>query len=213
MGVDYYNILKVNRNASDEDLKKAYRRLAMIWHPDKNANKLEAEAKFKQISEAYDVLSDPEKRRIYDLYGEEGLKSGQTPPPKRSSRHYGANQHRPDPNFRFNPRTPDDIFAEIFGESSNGGYNRGNGNNVGGSGVKRDGYFRSTTMNGGTRYGGGENSGDGAGGLRKAPPVENGLMCSLEELYMGATRKMKISRNVLDVHGYVSLYLFSCICL
>ncbi|KAK6920801.1 DnaJ domain [Dillenia turbinata] len=63
MGVDYYNILKVNRNASEEDLKKSYRRLAMIWHPDKNqSNKREAEAKFKQISEAYDVLSDPQKR-------------------------------------------------------------------------------------------------------------------------------------------------------
>ncbi|CAI9757501.1 unnamed protein product [Fraxinus pennsylvanica] len=201
MGVDYYNILKVNRNASDEDLKKAYRRLAMIWHPDKNANKLEAEAKFKQISEAYDVLSDPEKRQIYDLYGEEGLKSGQAPPPKRSARGYGTNQQRPDPNFRFNPRTPADIFAEIFGDSSNGGYS-GNGNNGGGgSGVKRDGYFRSTNMNGGTRYGGGENSGGGAGGLRKAPPVENELICTLEELYKGATRKMKISRNVLDGHG------------
>lgn len=58
MGVDYYNILKVNRNATDEDLKKSYRRLAMRWHPDKNPdNKKEAEAKFKQISEAYDVIS------------------------------------------------------------------------------------------------------------------------------------------------------------
>lgn len=56
MGVDYYNILKVNRNATDDDLKKSYRRLAMRWHPDKNpTNKAEAEAKFKQISEAYDV--------------------------------------------------------------------------------------------------------------------------------------------------------------
>ncbi|KAL2545198.1 DNAJ heat shock family protein [Forsythia ovata] len=140
MGVDYYNILKVNRNASDDDLKKAYRRLAMIWHPDKNANKLEAEAKFKQISEAYDVLSDQEKRQIYDLYGEEGLKSGQAPPPKRSARGYGSNQQRPDPNFRFNPRTPDDIFAEIFGESSNGVYGS-NANNGGGSGVRDMGFL------------------------------------------------------------------------
>ncbi|PQQ08500.1 dnaJ homolog subfamily B member 1 [Prunus yedoensis var. nudiflora] len=83
MGVDYYNILKVNRNATDDDLKKAYKRLAMIWHPDKNpaGKRPEAEAKFKQISEAYDVLSDPAKRQIYDLYGEEALKSGQFPPP------------------------------------------------------------------------------------------------------------------------------------
>lgn len=58
MGVDYYNILKVDRNATDDDLKKAYRKLAMKWHPDKNpTNKKEAEAKFKQISEAYEVIS------------------------------------------------------------------------------------------------------------------------------------------------------------
>ena len=57
MGVDYYKILQVDRNAKDDDLKKAYRKLAMKWHPDKNPNnKKEAEAKFKQISEAYDVI-------------------------------------------------------------------------------------------------------------------------------------------------------------
>lgn len=56
MGVDYYNILKVEKNATDEELKKAYRKLAMKWHPDKNPNnKKEAETKFKQISEAYEV--------------------------------------------------------------------------------------------------------------------------------------------------------------
>ncbi|KAJ6724968.1 DNAJ-like protein SUBFAMILY B MEMBER 13-LIKE [Salix viminalis] len=82
MGVDYYNILQVDKNAKDEDLKKAYRKLAMKWHPDKNPNnKKEAEAKFKQISEAYEVLSDTQKRAIYDQYGEEGLK-GQVPPPQ-----------------------------------------------------------------------------------------------------------------------------------
>ena len=60
MGVDYYNILKVNRNATDDDLKKAYRRLAMKWHPDKNrTDKKEAEAKFKQISEAYEASFEP----------------------------------------------------------------------------------------------------------------------------------------------------------
>ncbi|KAK4394554.1 DnaJsubfamily B member 4 [Sesamum angolense] len=200
MGVDYYNILKVNRNASDEDLKKAYRRLAMIWHPDKNVNKQEAEAKFKQISEAYDVLSDPQKRQIYDLYGEEGLKSGQFPPPPRTSRthhqgFYNSSQQHPNPNFRFNPRNADDIYAEIFGENSNG--NASGSSNSGGA--RRDGFFRSTTMNGG---GGREYA--GGGGPRKAAPVENALMCSLEELFSGSTRKMKISRTVLDSHGILS---------
>lgn len=189
MGVDYYNILKVNRNASDEDLKKAYRRLAMIWHPDKNANKSEAEAKFKQISEAYDVLSDPQKRQIYDLYGEEGLKAGQFPPPPRSSRggYYYNNQQHPNPNFRFNPRNAEDIYAEIFGENSGG--NAGSSSSSGG-GNRREGNFRSTTMNGG-------------GPSRKAPPMEKVLMCSLEELYSGSTRKMRITRNVLDSRGKV----------
>lgn len=57
MGVDYYDVLSVDRSASDEDLKRAYRRLAMRWHPDKNpGDKKEAEAKFKQISEAYEVI-------------------------------------------------------------------------------------------------------------------------------------------------------------
>ena len=56
MGVDYYKVLQVERGASDDELKKAYRKLAMKWHPDKNPNnKKEAEAKFKQISEAYEV--------------------------------------------------------------------------------------------------------------------------------------------------------------
>ena len=140
MGVDYYNILKVSRNARDEDLKKSYKRLAMKWHPDKNAlNTQEAEAKFKQISEAYDVLSDSQKRQIYDLYGEEGLKSGLYAPPTDV--------------YKFSPRDAEDIFEEFFG------------------------------------------------GLRKAAVMETKLPCSLEELYKGSRRKMKISRIVLDGSG------------
>ena len=68
MGVDYYNVLKVNRHASDEDLKKSYRRMAMKWHPDKNPNsKKEAEAKFKKISEAYEVSLVPFKNENFHL--------------------------------------------------------------------------------------------------------------------------------------------------
>ncbi len=75
MGKDYYKILGVSRSATDEELKKAYRKLALKYHPDKNKSP-EAEDKFKEIGEAYDVLSDKKKRRIYDQVGEEGLKAG-----------------------------------------------------------------------------------------------------------------------------------------
>ncbi|XP_021979935.1 dnaJ homolog subfamily B member 6-like [Helianthus annuus] len=115
--------LKVNRNATDDDLKKAYRRLAMIWHHDKNpnTNKSDAESKFKQISEAYDVLSDPQKRQIYDLYGEEALKAG-----RRFNNHQNPN---PNPNFRFNPRNAEDIYTEFFG-GSDAGFRNGESSSV-----------------------------------------------------------------------------------
>ncbi len=69
MAKDYYKILGVPRNATQEEIKKAYRRLAMKYHPDKNKGNKEAEEKFKEINEAYAVLSDPEKRKMYDMYG------------------------------------------------------------------------------------------------------------------------------------------------
>eukprot|EP00252_Welwitschia_mirabilis_P022702 TRINITY_DN6227_c0_g2_i1.p1 TRINITY_DN6227_c0_g2~~TRINITY_DN6227_c0_g2_i1.p1 ORF type:complete len:344 (-),score=80.90 TRINITY_DN6227_c0_g2_i1:424-1455(-) len=198
MGVDYYKILNVGKNATEDDLKKAYRKLAMKWHPDKNPNnKKEAEAKFKQISEAYEVLSDPQKRAIYDQYGEEGLK-GQIPTPGTSSFSEGGG-----PNvFRFNPRNAEDIFAEIFGESSPFG-----GMGFGGMGGRGSRFHDS--MFGG--FGGPESvfgqfgespfGGGASTGPRKAKPVENKLPCSLEELYKGTTKKMKISRNIADVSG------------
>ncbi|XAR65138.1 hypothetical protein NMG60_11009117 [Bertholletia excelsa] len=177
MGVDYYNILKVARTASDEDLKKAYKRLAMKWHPDKNSS-AEAESKFKQISEAYDVLSDPDKRQIYDLYGEEALKSGQFPPESPSSGAGGGRSYS-NGSFRYDSRDADDIFAEFFGGSDNGGKRRGYGQN---------GFKNSNGV-----------SGDQT--VRKAAAVENKLACSLEELYKGSRRKMKISRIVPDDSG------------
>jgi len=70
---DYYDVLGVNRDASDEDIKKAYRKLAMKYHPDRNPDSKEAEEKFKEGKEAYEVLSDADKRRAYDAYGHAGV--------------------------------------------------------------------------------------------------------------------------------------------
>ncbi|XP_019169644.1 PREDICTED: dnaJ homolog subfamily B member 13-like [Ipomoea nil] len=193
MGVDYYKILQVDKNAKDEDLKKAYRKLAMKWHPDKNpTNKKEAEAKFKQISEAYEVLSDPQKRAIYDQYGEEGLK-GEVPPPNAGGAggttffHTGSGDG---PNvFRFNPRNANDIFAEFFGFGGMGGGMRGNS------------MFSSSLFGDDNNF---SSFGDGRpmnSVPRKAPPIERKLPCSLEELYKGTTKKMKISREIADMSG------------
>ena len=96
---DYYEILGVPRDASQEDIKRAYRRLAMQYHPDRNPGNKEAEEKFKEISEAYEVLSNPEKRRLYDQYG-----------------HAGLGNQRPD----YSSFTIEDLFehlSDIFGES------------------------------------------------------------------------------------------------
>jgi DnaJ-class molecular chaperone len=77
---DYYEILGVGRDASEREVKGAFRRLARELHPDVNDHDPEAEEKFKAAAEAYEVLSDPERRRTYDAYGHEGLRSGGFPP-------------------------------------------------------------------------------------------------------------------------------------
>lgn len=191
MGVDYYNILKVNRNANDDDLKKAYRRLAMKWHPDKNPNnKKEAETKFKQISEAYEVLSDPQKKAIYDQYGEEGLKD--MPPPGSASFPFGNGGGGESSGF--NPRNAEDIFAEFFGSSPFGFGSSGPGKSMR--------YQSEGGVFGG--FGGSENifrTYSENVTPKKPPPVESKLPCTLEELYSGSTRKMKISRTVVDANG------------
>jgi len=73
---DFYKTLGVARSASDTEIKTAYRKLAMTYHPDRNNGSKEAEEKFKEITEAYDVLRDPDKRELYDRYGEAGLRGG-----------------------------------------------------------------------------------------------------------------------------------------
>jgi DnaJ family protein B protein 4 len=219
MGRDYYQLLGVPKGEKDaEALKKAYRKQAMKFHPDKNPdNRAAAEKRFKEISEAYDVLSDPDKREVYERYGEEGLKAGMGgggPPPGAGGGGgpggggggggfpggmggggfggggfggggMGAGGPR---NFR----SPDDIFAEIFGAGGMGG----------GGGHGQD-AFAHLFGGGGGGMGGmpGGMGGMGGGGMppprpRKDPPIEQPLMCTLEELYKGSTRKMRINRSV-----------------
>lgn len=126
-GKCYYEMLEISKTATEADIKKAYRKHALKWHPDKNPdNQKEAEKRFKEISEAYEVLSDKKKRDIYDKYGKEGLTRSNN---GQQSHHRGGGQHF---DFEFDPfsfggfgnaqqngdfhfRSPHDIFEEFFG--------------------------------------------------------------------------------------------------
>ncbi|MGY6741572.1 MAG: DnaJ domain-containing protein [Cecembia sp.] len=75
--MDYYKVLEIERNASADDIKKAYKKLARKYHPDLNPNDKEAENKFKQVNEANELLSDPEKRKKYNQYGQDWKHAGE----------------------------------------------------------------------------------------------------------------------------------------
>lgn len=108
---DYFEVLAISRSASHDDVKKAYRKLAILWHPDKNRHNPQAEEYFKKIAEAYEVLSNPKKREMYEKYGKQQSES---------SRNY-ENQdpfgfHRHAGHADFSARHARDIFEAFFGQ-------------------------------------------------------------------------------------------------
>lgn len=202
MGKDYYKILGISKGASDDDIKKAYRKLALKYHPDKNKAP-GAEEKFKEVAEAYEVLSDKKKRDIYDAYGEEGLKGGV------SGGSGGGNPGNFSYTYHGDPRA---TFAQFFGNASPfqaffefSGGNRmfglhdddmdvddpfaslGVGPRASGPG----GAFRSHSFNF-------HNSPNRSKDKMQDPPIEHDLYVSLDDITMGCTKKMKISRKVLQ---------------
>ena len=108
---DYYDVLGVDRNADEQAIKKAYRKLAMKYHPDRNPDNKEAEEKFKEVNEAYEVLSDATKRQNYDQFGHEGV-NGQG-----GFGGFGGQG--------FSGGGFEDMFGDIFGDIFGGGFGGG----------------------------------------------------------------------------------------
>jgi len=171
MAEDYYQLLGVNRNATPVEIKKAYRKLAQKYHPDKaQGNKAEAEAKFKKISEAYAVLSNPEKRKEYDEFGSQAFRE----------------RFSQEDIFRgfdfsdiFDMGISDNIFGRIFG-----GLGGGRGARPGAGGRAR--VFR---------YGG-----PGGGFQDMAPPIKGQdlqveVAITLHEMASGAEKVINFTRN------------------
>jgi DnaJ family protein B protein 4 len=214
MGKDYYTILGVGKTATEEEVKKAFKKLALKWHPDRNPNnKKVAEEKFKEIAEAYEVLNDKKKREIYDQFGEEGLKAGIDPTKMGAGGFPGGGA-----GFQqFHPQDAEEIFRHFFG-GRNPFFSGGGG---GGGGARRTGGMPGMGgmggMPGGFQFGGADEDeedegpfgqfGGGGGGHaghgrpRKAPPVKRIFQCSLEELVTGCTKKMKVTRMLTDSSG------------
>lgn len=173
MGKDYYKILDLSKTATDDEIKKAYRKLALKYHPDKNKDK-NAEEKFKEVAEAYEVLSDKKKRNIYDSHGEEGLKSGIS---NEGGTRYSYEYHG-------DPRA---TFAQFFGNSSpfQAFFDFGGRNTKLFSFNDEDDAdmffnFDNKTVE-----------------RHQDPPIEYDLRLTLEEIKNGCTKKMKINKKIL----------------
>ncbi|KAK1883138.1 DnaJ like subfamily B member 13 [Dissostichus eleginoides] len=170
MGSDYYETLEINRNATDADIKKAYRGLALKFHPSRNREKGSSET-FLQLGEAYDVLSDPRKKATYDKFGEEGLKGG-IPPEFGCSGAWSS-------KYAYHGN-PGKTFREFFG----------------GDNPFADFFTNDEPLQ--------------FGGLRSVvvktqdSHIERDMHLSLDDLYHGCTKKIKISRRVMNEDGCTS---------
>ncbi len=169
---DYYAVLGVSRTASDGELKKAYRKLARKYHPDVNPGNKQAETKFKELGEAYDVLSDPDKRKRYDQFGKAAFDAGFDP---------GAFRRRAGGTGRGGRSAGFD-----FGPFGTGPFGTG-----GGEGGSFEDLF--SDLLGGTRRRGARGHGTGFG-VRGAD-LEQTIAVTFEEAGRGATRELEIARE------------------
>ena len=192
MNKDLYGILGVDRTADDKKLKSAYRKLAKKYHPDANPGDKEAEQKFKDVGEAYAILSDPEKRKLYDTYGYaafDGSGAGQAG----GAGGPGGYQYYSNGNgyqsFHFSGQDAEDLFRSMFGDMFGGSGRSGFGGSrfTGGSGFG-GGYWDDG-------FGGGSFTG-GRGGRSAARPqsldMTSSLTVSFRDAALGATKRIQL---------------------
>lgn len=176
---DYYATLGINKNASAEDIKKAFRKLAVKYHPDRNPDDKQAEERFKEISEAYEVLSDAEKRKKYDQFGQYWKQAGQSTWP-------GAGANVDMGNFDFSQYGNfEEFINELLGRFST----------PGGAGARSYSY---------SSPGGGYSSnfndfGGGFGNQTPAPNREATLKLTFSEAFRGVQKRLNLGNEIIEV--------------
>ena len=178
---DYYDVLGIDRNADEKTIKKAYRKLAKKYHPDTNAGNPDAADKFKEVNEAYDILSDPKKKKMYDQFGHAAFEAGADPGADAGAGGFGGFQSGGNGSyqeFHFNGENMDDIFGDIFGNMVHGSHGGGFHSGFGGSGF---------------------HSGSGFGGFhqqdfpQKGSDVKASINVTFDEAAFGADKRISLS--------------------
>ncbi|XP_074595338.1 dnaJ protein homolog 1-like [Brevipalpus obovatus] len=197
MGKDYYKALGLTKSATDDEIKKAYKKMALKYHPDKNKSP-GAEEKFKEIAEAYEVLSDPEKRKMYDLGGSDYAQNGTSGPSGTNFSYTYTGDPRATFASFFGSEDPFSAFFSNLG-GVGGPYGGRNDEDIimddgftshGGPAFGPQGFTRSFNM-----------GGMGKQQIKQDPPVNHDLYVSLEEVLKGCVKRMKITRKVLNNDG------------
>ena len=224
---DYYDVLGIDRNADEKTIKKAYRKLAKKYHPDTNAGNPDAADKFKEVNEAYDVLGDPKKKKMYDQFGHAAFEAGADPGAGAGAGGFGGFQSGGNGSyqeFHFEGGDMDDILKNLFGGGFGGGSNSGKAGSAhgfGGSGFGHSGFENGSFRSGfngsfgsggfdGTGYGDGFgnscNSGFSGSHQQKGQDLNAEISISFNEAAFGCDKLINLSgadgsgKQTLKVH-------------
>ena len=197
---DYYDVLGIDRNADEKTIKKAYRKLAKKYHPDTNAGNADAADKFKEVNEAYDVLSDPKKKKMYDQFGHAAFEAGADPGAGAGTGGFGGFHGGTNggyQEFHFNGEDMDDIFGDIFGNMFHGSHSGSSG--FGGSNGSYSHFGEGSGFHSSSGFGSNGFGGSGFGGFhqqdfaQKGSDVKASINVTFDEAAFGADKRISLS--------------------